>query len=119
MKAVVVYELLWGNTAAIARAIAEGIGNGTRALSTLEASSALLEGANLIVAGAPVLGFSLPTEFDAPVDCTKSHPARANPARSFRPVAALLDGSAAERERALRRLRDAHLVVARWIDKSH
>lgn len=62
MKAVVVYESLWGNTAAIARAIAEGIGNGTRALSTLEASGALLAGANLIVAGAPVLGFSLPTE---------------------------------------------------------
>jgi flavodoxin len=26
MKAIVVYESLWGNTAAIARAIAEGIG---------------------------------------------------------------------------------------------
>ena len=31
MKAVVVYESLWGNTAAIARAIAEGIGEGTQA----------------------------------------------------------------------------------------
>jgi flavodoxin len=30
MKAVVVYESLWGNTAAIARAIAEGIGPGAR-----------------------------------------------------------------------------------------
>jgi len=27
MKAIVVYESLWGNTAAIARAIAEGIGD--------------------------------------------------------------------------------------------
>jgi flavodoxin len=28
MKAVVVYESLWGNTAAVARAIAEGMGLG-------------------------------------------------------------------------------------------
>jgi flavodoxin len=34
MKAIVVYESLWGNTAAIARAIAEGIGLEARALST-------------------------------------------------------------------------------------
>ena len=32
MKAIVVYESLWGNTAAIARAIAEGIGPEARAL---------------------------------------------------------------------------------------
>jgi flavodoxin len=31
MKAIVVYESLWGNTAAIARAIAEGIGPEVRA----------------------------------------------------------------------------------------
>ena len=31
MKAIVVYESLWGNTAAIARAIAEGIGPEARA----------------------------------------------------------------------------------------
>ena len=31
MKAIVVYESLWGNTAAIARAIAEGIGPGAQA----------------------------------------------------------------------------------------
>jgi len=37
MKTVVVYESLWGNTAAIARAIAEGIGQGALALSTAEA----------------------------------------------------------------------------------
>lgn len=34
MKAVVVYESLWGNTARIARATAEGIGPEARALST-------------------------------------------------------------------------------------
>jgi hypothetical protein len=62
MKAIVVYESHWGNTAAIARAIAEGIGPEARALSTTEASGAALDGVELIVAGAPLLGFSLPTE---------------------------------------------------------
>jgi len=62
MKAVVVYESLWGNTAAIARAIAEGIGPEARALSTAEATGTAIADADLIVAGAPVLGFSLPSE---------------------------------------------------------
>ena len=62
MKAVVVYESLWGNTAAIARAIAEGLGQGALALSTAEATGAAIVGADLIVAGAPVLGFRLPDE---------------------------------------------------------
>jgi flavorubredoxin len=62
MKAVVVYESLWGNTAAIARAVAEGMGEGAVALSTREATPERMEGVDLIVAGAPVLGFSLPTE---------------------------------------------------------
>jgi len=62
VRAVVVYESLWGNTAAIARAIAEGIGPDTRAVPTDEATGELLAGVDLIVAGAPVLGFRLPTE---------------------------------------------------------
>jgi hypothetical protein len=62
MKAIVVYESFWGNTAAIARAIAEGIGEGTPALSTTEATGAALAGVDLIVAGAPLMGFSLPSE---------------------------------------------------------
>jgi hypothetical protein len=62
VKAVVVYESLWGNTAAIARAIAEGIGQDAVALSTDEATGSAIEGADLIVAGAPLLGFNLPTE---------------------------------------------------------
>jgi hypothetical protein len=62
MKAVVVYESLWGNTAAVARAIAEGISPDTRALSTAEATPELVAVAELIVAGAPVQGFSLPNE---------------------------------------------------------
>ena len=62
MKAVVVYESLWGNTAAIARAIAQGIGQGTQAVTTDAAVPEAIADADLIVAGAPVLGFSLPTD---------------------------------------------------------
>ncbi len=62
MKAVVVYESHWGNTAAVAHAVAEGIGPGAQALSTAQASAAVVSAADLIVAGAPVLGFSLPTD---------------------------------------------------------
>ncbi|MBE2235763.1 MAG: hypothetical protein IAE85_19885 [Anaerolinea sp.] len=52
MKAIVVFESHWGNTAAVARAIAEGIGPEARALSTTEATGAALAGVDLIVAGA-------------------------------------------------------------------
>ena len=84
MKAVVVYESLWGNTATIARAIAEGIGNGTLALTTDAVSPEAVADADLIVAGAPVLAFSLPTdamrnnvatsEANAPVPPDLAHP---------------------------------------------
>ena len=62
MKAIVVYESHWGNTAAIARAVAAGLGPDARALSTAEAVAAALDDVDLIVAGAPLLGFSLPSE---------------------------------------------------------
>jgi flavorubredoxin len=62
MKAIVVYESHWGNTAAIAHAIAEGIGPDARALTTDEAVGATVADVDLIVAGAPVIAFGLPTE---------------------------------------------------------
>lgn len=62
MKAIVVYESLWGNTAAIARAIAEGLGPGAQALSTAQAAPEALAGATLIVAGSPLFAFRLPTD---------------------------------------------------------
>jgi len=84
MKAFVVYESLWGNTAAVARAIAEGIGPEAQALTTDQASADLVETADLVVAGAPVLGFNLATdtmrdsvardELDAPTPPDVSHP---------------------------------------------
>jgi hypothetical protein len=62
MKAIVVYESHWGNTAAIAQAIADGIGSGTRALNTDEATREALAGVDLIVAGSPVIAFALPRD---------------------------------------------------------
>jgi flavorubredoxin len=62
IRAIVVYESHWGNTAAIARAIAKGLGPDACALTTAEATAAALADVQLIVAGAPLLGFSLPTE---------------------------------------------------------
>ena len=59
MKAVVVYESHWGNTAAVARAIAEGLGSDTPALATDEATDAVMRDVQLIVCGAPVIAFSL------------------------------------------------------------
>lgn len=62
MKAVVVYESLWGNTASVARAIAEGIGPDARAMSTAEATPTAIAGADLIVAGGPVFAFQLSSD---------------------------------------------------------
>ena len=62
MKAIVVYESLWGSTAAVARAIAEGLGPGAQAMSTAEVTPEVLADADLIVAGAPVHSLSLPTD---------------------------------------------------------
>ena len=85
MKALVVYESLWGNTAAIARAVAEGIGPEARALSTADATPAAMAAVHLVVAGSPLFAFQLPTDkiretirkkaasFPAPPDL--SHPA--------------------------------------------
>lgn len=62
MKALVVYESLWGNTAAVAESIAAGIGPHARAVPTGSVDATDIVDADLIVAGAPVLGFSLPTD---------------------------------------------------------
>jgi hypothetical protein len=62
MKAVVVYESMWGNTAAVAKAIADGSGQGTLAFSTDEAASEMISGVDLIVAGSPVHSLNMSTE---------------------------------------------------------
>jgi hypothetical protein len=60
MHAIVVYESHWGCTKAVAHAIAEGIGEEARALTTDEATPEVVARADLIVAGAPVIAFALP-----------------------------------------------------------
>ena len=62
MKAIVVYESHWGNTEQVARAIAEGIGPEARAMTTDDATPAVVAEAGLVVARAPVMAFSLPSE---------------------------------------------------------
>jgi hypothetical protein len=62
MKAIVVYESHWGNTAAVAKAIADGFGPEARVLTTDEASPEAVAEADLIIAGAPVMAFSLPSD---------------------------------------------------------
>lgn len=83
VKVVVVFESHWGNTETVARAIAEGIGPEARALHTDEATAEAIDGADLIVAGSPVLVFGLPrpmvtkdlaAERKAPRPADTSHP---------------------------------------------
>ena len=62
MKAIVVYESYWGNTASVAKAIAEGLGPEAKAMSTADAKAEELQGIGLIVAGSPIIAFSLPSE---------------------------------------------------------
>jgi hypothetical protein len=98
MKAIVVYESLWGNTAAVARAIAEGLGAGTQVFSTAQADAAIVAGADLIVAGAPVLGFRVPSaQMLQMIDQSREKVA---PDLSHPAMAAWLDGLAAGRGRA-------------------
>jgi len=92
MKAVVVYESFWGNTAAVARAIAEGIGGGTPTLSTTEATPAALAGVDLLVAGSPVIGFRLPSAEMREAIRTNPGPAPTPPDLSHPPMKTWLEG---------------------------
>jgi hypothetical protein len=83
MHAIVVYESHWGNTEAVARAIAEGLGPDTPVLTTDQATGPAMEGVDLIVAGAPVIAFGLgrtglreqiARDEKAPVAADVSHP---------------------------------------------
>lgn len=58
MRALVVYESMWGNTERIARAVAEGIGD-AQTLEVNAVSSAHLEGLDLLVVGGPTHAFSM------------------------------------------------------------
>jgi hypothetical protein len=62
MNVIVVYESYWGNTAAVAEAIADGFGPDAHVLPTDAASPAVVEEADLVVAGAPVIAFGLASD---------------------------------------------------------
>ncbi len=100
MKAVVVYESVWGSTAAIARAIAEGIGPEARALSTAEATADAIANADLIVAGSPLFAFQLPTDKIRESIRAKAATFSAPPDLSHPPMRTWLDGVPAGKGRA-------------------
>ena len=103
MKAVVVYESLWGNTAAVAQAVAEGIGEGAVALPTKDAGADELAGADLIVAGGPVFAFHLSSERTR--HDIAEHPEPGPRSRPERPPDPRVAGRAASRHRRVRLLR--------------
>ena len=94
MRALVVYESLWGNTAAIARAIAAGIGDGAEALNTAEAPAEVVAEADLLVCGSPVFAFRLPTESVREGIRKNPGPAPAPPDLSHPSMRTWLDGVA-------------------------
>lgn len=61
MKTLVIYDSLYGNTRAVARAIGGAIGSEVPVVSAREASVSDVESADLVIFGAPTHG-SLPSE---------------------------------------------------------
>lgn len=59
MRALVVYESIWGNTEAIARAVAAGIGHDVEIVSTDDAPPTLHDDVDLVVVGGPTHAFSM------------------------------------------------------------
>ena len=111
MKTLVVYESLWGNTAAVARAIAEGAGPEAKALTTDEATPDVIAEAELIVAGAPVIAFGLPSERMLGSLAT-SQRGRPDTTGSVAPVDAVVAGRLAARSGSGCRIRHASALVA-------
>jgi hypothetical protein len=92
MKAVVVYESHWGNTEAIAQAVAAGIGPKAEALTTDQSSGAALKDADLVVAGAPLIAFGLPSDKTRGGVAAESAKAPTPPDLSHPLMSAWLDG---------------------------
>ena len=59
MNAIVVYESMWGNTGAVARAVAEGLGQGVVLLEVDDAPGELTDDVDLLVVGGPTHAFSM------------------------------------------------------------
>ena len=59
MSAIVVYESMWGNTGAVARAVAEGLGQRVALVEVSDAPSELSDDVDLLVVGGPTHAFSM------------------------------------------------------------
>jgi hypothetical protein len=83
MQAIVVYESHYGNTEAVARAIAEGLGDGARVMTTDEATPDVVAGVDLVIAGSPVMALRLPT--DSMIETTTKDDRAPRPADTTHP----------------------------------
>lgn len=84
MRAVVVYESLWGNTEKVAKAVADELGR-TMSVRVFDAESApaSVEGYDLVVVGGPTHGFSMSRPSTRESAVTQNGAARA-PVRGIR-----------------------------------
>lgn len=79
MRALVVYESLWGNTAKVARAVAERLGGGMEVeVSDAGSAPATADGFDLLVVGGPTHAFSM-SRPRTRADAVKSHGAPHEP----------------------------------------
>jgi hypothetical protein len=84
MRALVVYESLWGNTEIVARAIADVIA-GTAAVDVVDSDSApvTVDVYDVVVIGGPTHAFSM-TRASTRAEAVKSHSAPREPVRGIR-----------------------------------
>jgi hypothetical protein len=61
MRALVIYESIWGNTEQLAREVAAGIGNGTTVVDAASAPAKLDADLDLLVVAGPTHAFSMST----------------------------------------------------------
>ncbi|SDL14968.1 Flavodoxin [Cryobacterium psychrotolerans] len=84
MRALVVYESLWGNTEKVARAVAAGLaGIATVDVLNSDAAPVKVDGYDLVVVGGPTHAFSM-TRATTRAEAVKSHSAPHEPARGIR-----------------------------------
>lgn len=84
MRALVVYESLWGNTEKVARAVADKLADiGTVEVVDSDAAPATVDGYDLVVVGGPTHAFSM-TRATTRADAVKSHSAPHEPVRGIR-----------------------------------
>lgn len=84
MRALVVYESLWGNTEKVARVVADVLaGKGAVDVVDSDAAPASVDGYDLVVVGGPTHSFSM-TRAATRAEAFKSHSAPHVPARGIR-----------------------------------